>query len=67
MPKKKQNWCRGPDLYIAVPGRNSKSTSRHDRNKYSRQVLTVIAPSLSTSRRCADCQTGRIAALAEFA
>jgi len=23
-------WCRGPDLYIAVPGRDSRSKSPHD-------------------------------------
>jgi hypothetical protein len=29
-------WCRGPDLYIAVPGRNSRSRSQPD------QVLPVV-------------------------
>src|SRR6267142_3477458 len=47
---RKANLVLGPDLYIAVRGRNSKSTSRHDRNKYSRQVLTVLALALSASR-----------------
>ncbi len=51
-------WCRGPDLYIAVPGRNSRSKSQHERNKYLRsfgdQRCVRSLPPLPTRNRASS-------------